>query len=68
MNLQSPAKEYNQRQEFERNRTLEAHDRENLKRGRDIEVASGKVILTSADGTRYYLVVSNAGALSTSAV
>lgn len=47
---------------------LSRADDKNLKRDQDIEVGTNRVILTSANGTRYALVVSNAGALSTSAV
>jgi hypothetical protein len=56
------------RTEAARNRQLEQADSENHKRGRDIEVGQARVILTSPNGTRYALVVSNAGALSTVAV
>jgi hypothetical protein len=43
-------------------------DADNFKRGRDLEIAGGRVILTSPNGTRYALTVSNAGALGTVAV
>ena len=53
-------------QDQDRLRTdLEMVDQENFKRGRDIEMAAGRVILSSANGLRWALVVSNAGALST---
>lgn len=44
---------------------LESADAANLKRGFDVEMSAGRVILTSDNGTRYALVVSNAGVLST---
>ncbi len=47
---------------------LNRRDKDSLKRGRDIEMDEGRIILTSPNGTRYALVVSNAGALSTVAV
>lgn len=47
---------------------LAAADNRNLKRDQDIEVGQNRVILTSPNGTRYAVVVSNAGALSASAV
>jgi hypothetical protein len=43
-------------------------DDKSVKRDQDIEVGLNRIILTSANGTRYALVVSNAGVLSTSAV
>lgn len=50
----------------ELSRVLIAEDEKNWKRGRDIELARGeRLILRSPDGTRYALVVDNAGALST---
>lgn len=50
-------------QEAERNRQIEAADRENHKRGRDVEIGQGRLILTSPNGTRYDITVSNAGAI-----
>lgn len=44
---------------------LNRRDKDSLKRGRDIEMDQGRIILTSPNGTRYALVVDNAGALST---
>jgi len=47
---------------------LELADGSNLKKDLDIEIGNGRLILTSASGTRYQLIVSNAGALSTTAI
>ena len=47
---------------------LESADAQNLKRGYDVEMNAGRVILTSPNGTRYALAVSNAGVLSTTPV
>ena len=47
---------------------IEQADRENRKQGRDIEVYPARIILTSPNGTRYRIDVSNAGALSAVAV
>jgi len=55
-------------QEADMRRAIEAADRENHKRGRDVDISPGRLILTSPNGTRYEVVVSNAGALSASAV
>jgi hypothetical protein len=51
--------------ESQRNLLLEMDSNANLKRNRDLEVGEGRLILTSANGTRYALSVSNAGAIST---
>jgi hypothetical protein len=55
---------YDVSRETERNRQLEAADRENHKRGRDIEVNPGRLILTSPDGTRWSVTVDDTGTLS----
>lgn len=49
-------------------REIERADRNNLKRGRDIEAGAGRVILTSPNGTRYALTVANDGTLGTEEV
>lgn len=60
MKLGQPKAGYNQRDEIERNRTIEMADMENHKRGRDIEVEPGRLILTDeTTGTRYDLFVDN---------
>jgi hypothetical protein len=56
--------EYSGHMERERNRQIEAADRENHKKNKTIEVGSGALVLTSADGTRWQIVVSDAGAIS----
>ena len=47
---------------------LEQADQENLKRGRDIEMGAGKLIGTSANGSRFALVFNNDGTLTTEAL
>lgn len=47
---------------------LRRADAENHKRGRDVEIGAGRVILTSPNGTRYALTVDNAGVLGTTAI
>lgn len=47
---------------------IERMDQQNFKRGQDMDIANTRLILTSPNGTRYQVVVSNAGALSTVAV
>lgn len=46
---------------------IDRQDKQNLKRGRDIELASERLIIRSPNGTRYALTVSNAGVLSATA-
>jgi hypothetical protein len=40
-------------------RQLQAADRQNLKRGLDIEMAGGRLILTGDDGVRYAVSVAS---------
>lgn len=68
MRLQNPAPTYQQRLEAERNRQIEQADAENHKRNRDVEIGQGRLILMSPDGTRWNVTVSNAGALSATAL
>ena len=46
-------------------RILERADKDNYKRNQDIEVGENFLILTSPNGTRYSVVVDDAGNLST---
>lgn len=64
MKLVIASPRYDVSRETERNRQLEAADRENHKRGRDIEVNPGRLILTSPDGTRWSVTVDDTGTLS----
>jgi hypothetical protein len=52
----------------EMRRTLELDDSKNHKRGSDVEIGVGRLILTSPNGTRYSITVSNAGVISAVAV
>lgn len=54
----------------EQNRTradLDRRDQQNLKRGRDIEVGQGRVIVGSPDGTRWALTVADDGTVGATA-
>lgn len=64
MKLPAPAPRYEPSREADRNRQLEQADLENHKRGRDMYVAPGRLILTSPDGTFWEVKVDDAGALS----
>ena len=46
-------------------RQVEAADSMNYKRDRDLEIGQNRVILTSPNGSRYAITVSNGGVLST---
>tara|TARA_R110002167_G_scaffold28036_6_gene94856 strand:+ start:2814 stop:3002 length:189 start_codon:yes stop_codon:yes gene_type:complete len=61
-------REYDWRQTAVNYFTLEQSDANNHKRDKDIEVGVTDLILTSANGTRYNVVVSDAGVLSAVAV
>ena len=63
MNLQQPPQSYSQDYEIERNRNIEFENSLNRKRLRDLELSGNeRLILSSPDGTRYYIRVTNAGA------
>lgn len=62
MNLAAPPPAYDRADQSKLREALRRADAESLKRGRDIEVASGRLILTAPDGGRWALSVSNAGA------
>lgn len=61
MRLPLPAQGYSPRHESERNRVIEQADTQNHKRNRDVEIGQARLILTSDDGTRYEIDVSNDG-------
>lgn len=63
--MQSPA--YSASAENERNRVIEQADYLNHKRNSDVEIGDGRLILKAANGLRYYITVSNAGALTVTA-
>lgn len=60
--------EYSPRDQNDLRATLEREDQQNVKRGTDIEIGDASLILTSPDGNRWAVVVSNAGALSATAL
>lgn len=55
-------------EERQRNLLLEQADRQNLKRGADVEFYDNRLILTAPDGTRYRVTVANDGTLGTTAL
>ncbi|MEN6642579.1 MAG: hypothetical protein ABFE08_09045 [Armatimonadia bacterium] len=64
MILPSPPERYTRGVEAERNRAIAAADRDNVKRGTDMDMDRGRVILRSPDGGRWALKVDNAGAVT----
>lgn len=46
-------------------RILERMDGNNFKKNQDLEIGQNRIILMSPNGTRYAIVVNNAGTLST---
>ena len=68
MKVPTPPKTYTPVAEAQRNFLLENADRQNRKINADVEIASSKLILTSPNGSRFSVVVSNAGALSATAL
>lgn len=69
LRLARPSDDYDRLHQAEANLTLEIADRGNFKRFEDVDLANNeRLILVSANGTRYSVVVSDAGALSTTAI
>jgi hypothetical protein len=64
MNLQQPGQVWDRLKEIQRNEEIRRADQENHKRGRDIDVAPGRLLLTSPDGTRWQVDLDNAGGVS----
>jgi hypothetical protein len=62
MSSPKPPPQYDQKDQTEVRRQLDAADRQNVKIGTDIEFVNNRLIMTSPDGTRWSLTVSNAGA------
>jgi hypothetical protein len=70
LRLPRPEQGYDPEAASEINVAIEQADKQNHKRGRDVEIGAlgERLILTSSGGTRYQILVSDAGVLSTSAV
>lgn len=64
LNLLPPGDQYDPSRERQRDLLLERADRDNRKRGQDIETDEERVILRSPDGARWKLAVANDGTLS----
>jgi hypothetical protein len=69
LRLPRPTQEYDRFSEAQRNVTIEGADRSNFKHFEDVDLANNeRLILVSANGTRYSVTVSDAGALGTTAI
>jgi len=68
MKVPTPLPAYTPVAEAQRNFLIETADRQNRKINADVEISSSKLILTSPNGSRFSVVVSNAGALSATAL
>jgi hypothetical protein len=68
MKVPTPPQTYTPVAEAQRNFLLENADRQNRKINADVEIASSRLILTSPNGTRYSVTVSNLGILSATAL
>lgn len=66
MRLVTPTLAYNRLQEVERNRQLEQADAQNHKKNVDVNIGTGRLILTAPDGTRWAVSVDSSGTLSAS--
>ena len=68
MILPTPSQSYDSMIQSEINRAIELGDTQNLKKDGDLEVGNGRIVLTSANGTRYKLTVDNSGNLGTATI
>jgi hypothetical protein len=68
MKLPNPPTGYDRRDQAETRVLMERADYLNHKRNQDVEIGAARLVLTSANGTRFSVVVSNAGVLSATAI
>ena len=69
MRLPLPSRDYNFQIETLRNQTIEQADLINQKINRDVEIADGqRLIVRSANGSRFKIVVSDAGVLTATSI
>jgi len=69
LRLSPPQEEYDRERETARNMSLESADRSNFKHFEDVDLANNeRLILVSANGTRYSVTVTDAGVLGTTAI
>ena len=69
LRLSPPETDYDQEQETDRNLSLENADRSNFKHFEDVDLANNeRLIIPSADGTRWIITVSDAGVVGTTEI
>lgn len=68
MKLPLPSGSYDRVAEQRRNGIIEQADARNHKRGQDVEIGEGRLILTSPDGTRFAIEVDNAGTITATSI
>lgn len=68
MQLSRPGQAFDAQDEARVRAAIERADAENFKRGRDVEIGGGRLILTSPDGTRFQVIVEDDGSLDTVAL
>ena len=64
MRLQQPRGAYSPASEIERNRSIEAADAQNHKRGQDVEIGEGRLFLTDDVTNVRYEIYMTSGTLS----
>jgi hypothetical protein len=68
MNLPLPGRQYDFTNEAQARAEIERADRQNRKSSADVEIGPQKLVLTSPDGTRWNVTVSNSGAITATAL
>ena len=69
LHLPEPREEYDRQAEIFNNIAMEEADGSNFKRFEDVDLANNeRLILRSADGTRWIITVSDAGAVGTTEI
>ena len=68
MRLPDVPNSYLSSRERERNRTLEREDRRNQKVEQDVDIGGARLVITSPDGTRFSITVSNGGTIAATSI
>ena len=68
MNLPTPSIQYSEKDQIQTRNILELEDRNNHKRNRDVEIGRSRLILTSPNGTRFNIEVSNIGVITATSI
>jgi hypothetical protein len=68
MKLPAASFQYDQKDNQTVRSILEKTDMENHKRGRDVEISPGRLVIKSPDGTRWSIEVDNSGNVSASSL